>query len=240
MSNIVLLSKETHRDLKLKSNKNAFLARQISVCATCPVEFRNIQTHYPIFFQKNLERDQFAPMILLGLEPKENLFVSDTGWNSSYLPLVLDVQPFVIGRSSQESEQGNVFIDMDSPLIADLADPNGVRIFEESGMESAYLKNVVQNMERLHFGLEFGKGYSDWLAKYDLLEPFVLDIELKDKSMNRLTGFQTINEERFQELEDDLLLEMRQKGYLMPTFMALASLSSITGLIERKNLTIGS
>ena len=68
-----------------------------------------------------------------------------------------------------------------------------------------------------------------------MLEPFVLDVSLQDQSLNRLTGFQTINEERFKELEDELLLEMRGKGYLMPTFMILASMASVTGLIERKN-----
>jgi hypothetical protein len=72
-----------------------------------------------------------------------------------------------------------------------------------------------------------------------LLEPFVLDVALDDQSLNRLTGFQTINEDRFKNLEDNLLLEMHGKGYLMPTYMALASLASVTGLIERKNLKLG-
>lgn len=239
MSNVVLLSKEVHRDLKLKRNKNAFLAHGVSICATFPIEFRDVQAHYPIFFQKTMDKDEYAPMALLGLEPKENLFVSEAGWDCSYIPLAMDVQPFVIGRSSRDDGQGNVFIDMDSPLIADSDDTDGVRIFEETGTESEYLKAVVHDMEKLHFGFETSKDYVEWLLRYDLLEPFVLDVELKDKSINRLTGFQTINEDRLKELEDDLLLEMRKKGYLMPTYMALASLTSIAGLIERKNAKTG-
>ena len=71
MTNVVLLTKENHKDLKLKKDKNAHLAFGVSVCATFPVEFRNIQTHYPIFFQKNPENEKFTPVALLGLEPAE-------------------------------------------------------------------------------------------------------------------------------------------------------------------------
>ena len=179
-------------------------------------------------------------MALLGLEPSENLFVSEAGWDCGYIPLALDVQPFIIGRVDDDNESdGRVFIDLDSPLIADETVTDGVQIFDEMGGETEFLQNTVKNMEMLHFGFETCKGYVDWLVKYDLLEPFVLDVALEDKSLNRLTGFQTISEDRFKELEDDLLLEMRSKGYLMPTYMVLASLSSVTGLIERKNLKLG-
>ena len=240
MTNAVLLTKENHKDLKLKKDKNAHLAQGVSVCATFPVEFRNIQTHYPIFFQKNPENEEFTPVALLGLEPSENLFVSEAGWDCSYIPLALDVQPFIIGRANEDNESdGRVFIDLDSPLIADEGDTDGVRIFDEMGVETEFLQDTVKNMEMLHFGFETCKAYVAWLVKYDLLEPFVLDVALEDKSLNRLTGFQTINEGRFKELEDDLLLEMRGKGYLMPTYMVLASLASVTGLIDRKNLKLG-
>lgn len=240
MTNAVLLTKENHKDLKLKKDKNAHLAQGVSVCATFPVEFRNIQTHYPIFFQKNPENEEFTPVALLGLEPSENLFVSEAGWDCSYIPLALDVQPFIIGRANEDNESdGRVFVDLDSPLIADEGDTDGVRIFDEMGVETEFLQDTVKNMEMLHFGFETCKAYVAWLVKYDLLEPFVLDVALEDKSLNRLTGFQTINEGRFKELEDDLLLEMRGKGYLMPTYMVLASLASVTGLIDRKNLKLG-
>ena len=240
MTNAVLLTKENHKDLKLKKDKNAHLAQGVSVCATFPVEFRNIQTHYPIFFQKNPENEEFTPVALLGLEPSENLFISEAGWDCSYIPLALDVQPFIIGRANEDNESdGRVFIDLDSPLIADEGDTDGVRIFDEMGVETEFLQDTVKNMEMLHFGFETCKAYVAWLVKYDLLEPFVLDVALEDKSLNRLTGFQTINEGRFKELEDDLLLEMRGKGYLMPTYMVLASLASVTGLIDRKNLKLG-
>jgi len=235
MSNVEILTKEKHQNLKLKKNKDAYLGIGNSVCVTFPIEFRNIQSHYPIFFQKNPDGEDFSSVALLGLEPKENLFVTQDGWDCGYVPLALDVQPFVIGRDSKNENDGRVFIDLDSPLIAGDDEENGIAIFDEMGAESEYLKNTVKNMEILHFGFESAKGYVDWLVKYDLLEPFVLDVSLQDQSLNRLTGFQTINEERFKELEDELLLEMRSKGYLMPTFMILASMASVTGLIERKN-----
>ena len=52
MSNVEILTKEKHQNLKLKKNKDAYLGIGNSVCVTFPIEFRNIQSHYPIFFQK--------------------------------------------------------------------------------------------------------------------------------------------------------------------------------------------
>ena len=80
------------------------------------------------------------------------------GWDCGYVPLALDVQPFVIGRDSENENDGRVFIDLDSPLIAGDDEENGIAIFDEMGAESEYLKNTVKNMEMLHFGLKAEKG----------------------------------------------------------------------------------
>ena len=83
--------------------------------------------------------------------------MTQDGWDCGYVPLALDVQPFVIGRDSKNENDGRVFIDLDSPLIAGDDEENGIAIFDEMGAESEYLKNTVKNMEMLHFGFESEK-----------------------------------------------------------------------------------
>ena len=77
------------------------------------------------------------------------------------------------------------------------------------------------------------------LQRYDLLEPFSLDVELRDGSKNRLIGYHLIDEAKLRDLEPGALNELHAAGYLMPIFMAVASLSNISSLVARKNRRLG-
>jgi len=73
------------------------------------------------------------------------------------------------------------------------------------------------------------------LERYELLEPFSLDVELRDGSRHRLVGYHMIDEAKLQALEPGALADLHAAGHLMPIFMAVASLSNIAALVERKN-----
>jgi hypothetical protein len=87
----------------------------------------------------------------------------------------------------------------------------------------------------IHQGLEAAPGFIDALLKLELLESFVLDIELDDRSQNRLTGFYTIHEERLGALDGASLERLHEAGYLQAIYMQIASLSHFRDLIERRN-----
>jgi hypothetical protein len=72
------------------------------------------------------------------------------------------------------------------------------------------------------------------LARYELLEPFSLDVELKNGSKHRMVGYHLINEEKLHDLDPGAVAELHAEGHLMPIFMALASLSNLPKLIARK------
>ena len=50
-----------------------------------------------------------------------------------------------------------------------------------------------------------------------------------------MLGFSAINEEKFQQLPAETLDDWRNKGFLMPAFMVLASMANIQKLIDLKN-----
>ena len=230
----VLLSKEDHKELKIQTGRSEEMGDIVSYCMVVPHEFRDVKHHYPIFFRQLPDQDVFLPMAMLGLEPNENLFIADGQWQCRYIPLIMAVQPFVIGRADENSDEGRVFIDEDSPRIAKNAN-EGVRIFDDFGNETPFMQGIVGGLETLHQGDRAARAMSEWLQKYDLLESFALEVELKDGSRNRLLGFHTINEKKIAELEEAALKEMVEKGYMMPIHMILASLASISDLIELKN-----
>jgi hypothetical protein len=88
----------------------------------------------------------------------------------------------------------------------------------------------------IHQGLLDTPPFLDALKEYNLLESFVLDVELDDGSQGRLAGFYTINEERLAALDAQAIDSLHKAGYLAPIYFQLASLSNFRALIDRKNL----
>jgi hypothetical protein len=143
-------------------------------------------------------------------------------------------QPFSIGF--QVSDEGDkkpiVSIETSSPRISQ---DSGQSVFDADGNPTEYMTRVMKKLEALHYGHEHNKGFIGALVKYELLEPFTLKIPLKDNSNNKLVGFYTINEGKLHDLNGTILANLNTNGYLQPIYMALASYSCVTGLIERKN-----
>jgi hypothetical protein len=90
-------------------------------------------------------------------------------------------------------------------------------------------------LEHLHAGFEHAQKYVAALTELQLLENVSLEIELADGSTNQLFGFQTIDEDRLAGLSAEHLRELQQQGFLLPTYMALASTPNMGRLVRRKN-----
>ncbi len=229
MPNHVLLNNVQHKDLRVITRHGAEFGDDVMYTATFPAEFRTLQAHYPIVFRKTDDGRSFEPIALFGFQAGENLFLADDGWDAPEVPLMIQRQPFLIGRNGDELM---IHLDLDSPRISKT---EGEPIFLPHGGVSDYLERINSMLFAIHQGLQQNVGFVEALLKHELLESFVFDIELDDGSQNRLAGFYTINEERLAALDAAAIAELHQAGYLQPIYMVLASLSQFRGLIDRKN-----
>ena len=223
---------DAHRDLRILTGRSVALGDSVMSCLTAPAEFRNVQAHYPILFQRNLATGLFSALALFGFERGENLFLSDGGWDARALPLAMEIQPLLIGRPRHAGGEKQVHIDMASPRLSKDA---GTRLFDDDGRPSPYLDAMAEKLGSLDMAHEASGAYFAALQRLDLLEPFSLEIELDDGSKNRLVGFHIVNEEALRALGGDDLAALNADGHLLPTFMAIASLSNLGSLIARKN-----
>ena len=229
MTNTVLLNNVDHQDLRIITDRSARYGDDMMSAITFPSEFRNLQAHYPIVFQKAADGSTFQPMALFGFQEHENLFLVDTGWDATYVPLVIERQPFFIGVSGDELM---VHVDLDSPRISHTT---GEEVFLTHGGSTEFLERMNSVLLAIHQGLQNTPSFIAALLAHDLLESFVCDIELNDGSQNRLAGFYTINEERLNSLGGLALEQLNQAGHLQAIYMVIASLSNFRALIERKN-----
>jgi hypothetical protein len=238
MPNHALLNNVEHKQLRIVTARGAAWGDALMSALTFPAEFRELQGHYPIVFAKNGDGTSFDPIALFGFQQGENLFLGagKNGWDAPYIPLTVERQPFLIGRPADGAEdQLLIHVDLDSPRLSTL---EGEPLFLSYGGSTEYLERVSRVLRSIHDGLETSKSFIEALLHLELLESFVLDIELDDGSQNRLAGFYTINEERLASLKADQLARLHEAGYLQAIYMAVASLSQFRGLIERKNRAV--
>lgn len=226
MQKLELLNNITHKDLRIITRRGAEWGDAVMSAPVTPDEFRSLQAHYPILFQRDAQ-GRFQPIVLFGLEDGENLFLGPDGWNAHYLPLSMQRMPFMIGVADDELR---MLVDMASPRISQGAE--GEAVFLPHGGNTEFLERANAILKALHEGLQATPEFVDVLVAHDLLEPFVLDVERPDGSHGRLVGLHTIHEERLAALDANTIGVLHQADYLQPIYMAIASMSNLHSLIR--------
>lgn len=232
MANPVLLNNLQHRDLRVITRRGAEFGDQVMSAVTFPSEFRDVQACYPIVFRKTVDGLGFEPIALFGFQENENLFLKGERWDAPYLPMMIERQPFLIGV---DGEQLMVNIDLDHPRVSP---SDGEPIFLPHGGNTEFLEQSNSLLSGIHEGLQSSPGFLAALLENELLESFVLDVELNDGSQNRLVGFYTINEDRLQALSGEAIAKLHAANYLQAIYLVIASLSNFRALIDRKNAAI--
>jgi hypothetical protein len=197
------------------------------------LEFRDIQSCYPILFTKDPNTGGFFAAALLGLETGQNLFLQDDGWDAAYVPALVQRQPFLIATGGKDDEKPPVAsLDIDHPRVSKEV---GKALFDSAGNSTKFLDQKIAVLDKLHRGLQHSSGFIDTLLRNELLEKITLDIAFNDGSKQTLQSFYSIAEERLYQLKGDVLESLNQAGYLQPIFMVVASLSRTRDLIDRRN-----
>ncbi|MCK7598583.1 SapC family protein [Microbulbifer sp. CAU 1566] len=237
MANAVLLNNVEHRELRVITERSGKLGDNSWYALTFPLEFRALQGQYPIFFQKDANTGNFFPLVLLGLQPGENLYLRGEQWAASHIPLTIRRDPFLIGRQSfvedgiQKSRRV-IHIDLDSPRISR---EQGEPLFLEYGGSSPFLDSVSDMLDAIHMGIEQSEKFVRALQIHGLLESFTLDVTLNNGESSQLKGFYTIDEERLRALNGEDLNDLHKAGFLEAIYMAIASQSQLRRLIDEKN-----
>ena len=236
MTDYKVLNKDIHNGVRVITTRGKHYGDNVMHAMTFPAEFRDIQSCYPIFFCKDTESGSFYPVALFGLEQQENLFLTDDGWDATYIPMSMRRHPFLIGFQADDQQPDGrrpvVSIDMDNPRVAE---GDGERLFYDDGSASPYLTEMISILESIHAGHEHNKGFIQTLVEHDLLEAFTLEVTLRNGTRNQLTGFYTIKETNLYQLDGSTLQSLNKQGFLQAIFMAVASHARLRPIVEKKS-----
>ena len=232
-----ILNSKDHASLRINTQARAEFGDQVMQCITFPFEFRNIQAWYPIFFQTDRDSNLY-PLALFGFEEGENLFLQEPDWKAGYVPAMMRREPFLIGVKEGQDAAGEIHqarvlsIDVEHPRVSQ---EEGESLFNPLGDRTDYLEEQANLLETLHDGLSHCQAFTQTLQEYELIEDVTLDIRLNDGTHNQMIGLSAVNEDAVRELTGDQLEKLSKEGFLMPLYMAIASMSNVQRLIELKN-----
>lgn len=236
MPNYQMLNNVEHQNVRIITDRSAAYGDNVHFVMTFPIEFRRVQSCFPIFFQKDANNGKFFPLALLGVEEGQNLFLGESGWDADYVPLMIQRHPFLIGyQQDAEADDGKravISIDMDSPRISE---SDGEPLFLPHGGTSDFLAAMTSILEDIQYGHQMNEEFVNALLEFDLIESVAMEVELNNESKRQLLGLYTINEDRLEQLDGEALGKLHSKHYLLPIYMILASLSCFRTLIDKMN-----
>jgi len=237
LANPVILSSETHRNVRVITTRGAEFGENIHMVPVIGDELVNLVLDFPVYLIKSQETGKFGLNALLGFEPGENLYLQGEDWAASYLPLFMRRQPFLLafsgdGNEMREKQQANIAIDMDSKRIND---SEGEAIFNEDGSKTPYLENIIKHLATLGAGLESNEVFIEELTKHDLIEPTQLNVTFSNGDKKSFQGINTIDVVKLFKLKGDVLEPLNNNGFLQACYLVAASMGQVQKLVKMKN-----
>lgn len=229
--NLVPVNISRHQGKKIKQIQGFGFAANFHIASVMVHEFARVAALYPVVFLEDKDQDSFRPVVLMGLDENENLFVNSDGkWNSSYVPAIIRRYPFALANAGQEGKF-TVCIDEGSELIDD---NEGVPLFDDKGEAAPALENVKRYLGELQQMNAFTNEFCKYLVAHNMLTPMNMRVRHSDQIKN-INGCYVINEERLNGLSVERFMELRDKSYLAAIYAHLLSLAQVERLVQLKD-----
>lgn len=228
----VALNRETHKKSKIApSNDFKFSAKTNSIVLTS-IEFIEAAKEYPIVFAKMAD-GKIIPVALLSLRNDENLFVNADGkWDARYIPAFVRRYPFVLAEKS--GDEFTVCIDEAFP---GLNDKDGQPLFDEKGENTPFLKNALDFMNNYQAQFKRTESFVNRLKDLDLLTEMSAKAELAGGENYLLGGLMVVDEQKLLKLTPKKAHDLFQSGELGWIYAHLISLSNMSRLLDKMQVT---
>jgi hypothetical protein len=197
-------------------------------------EFVPAGRHYPIVFISG-DGKNFNAVAVVGMNTKENLFVSDGRWTGeAYMPAYARRYPFCMARMNvNQVEQKNRLICVEQSAI----DTQGEAMFDDKGQPTSKWQDFERLLGEYEGDLERMREMCAILADYGLLEPFTMKATLKPEKGGGsmlLGGMHRVAEKNIENLNAAQLKNLIRRGIMARIYVHLLSLEHFGNLLDRK------
>jgi len=225
-----LLTKEQHGGLGLVApeKRYGFCADARAIPLTVG-EVPSAMKDYPIIF---MSQEQPVMLAVTGLIDDVNLFVDENGdWEENrYVPAYVRRHPFGLA-SETGGERMAVVLDRGFDGVAD----GGEQALFENGEPTQVTQTAVEFCKKYEQDRQVTEEFAKRLLDFDLLRPQTGQYTPTGASEPRsFAQYVGIDEERFNALSDEQIIEMRKNGMLPIVHALLMSLGNWRLILQRR------
>jgi hypothetical protein len=235
--NVETIHKDKHSKLRLKPNPDWVHAKGTHLAGITLNELSATACNYPIVFVQNPGNQVFHPVAMLGLRQGENAYYNAEGWDGTYVPLMIQRHPFMIGfddAKPEDSKELTACLNRTSPFLTD--DPNeGIALFKEDGTETDLLVTVHNLLRGIFDGERLTEQFTAKLTELKVFAPFEFVMQMQSGETRKITGMFTIDEQKMRELKPEQLQELHKLDFLAPAYIIMGTLFQLNTLLKLRN-----
>jgi hypothetical protein len=232
------VDKGKHARVRVKPNPDFVHAKGFNLAAISLAELSACTANYPVVFVQNPDNQRFRPVVMFGLRPGENVFYDKDGWDTTYVPLMVQRHPFLIGFDDRDENSKTLTICLDKNSIF-LSEDEGIPLFNEAGEETDYLKSRNMLLGETFEGEKMSEQFTLKLAALNLLTPFELILQPQNAELRKVAGMFTIDERKLGELNPEQLQDLHKLGFLAACYIILGSMFQVHRLMKLRNQKSG-
>lgn len=233
-TSVVPLDKQKHAGLGLRPDHGYRWCAEMNAAYLNAVEFLKAALDYPIAFAKDPKNGEYAPVAVLGLRQKENLFVTAGGaWRPhTYIPAYFRRYPFCIAelppaKDGDGQAQRLVCVQEDQ-----LSDKSSVPLFNSNGDPTPSWEPIQKLLEAIEGARQQTRVLTRRLEALGLLVPFDAVAMPRKGERMRLQGLYRVDEEKLSELQGKDVKNMMKKGEMRAIYAHLLSLENFARLLD--------
>ena len=241
MARYEVLNNISHAGLRVITSFGPEFGDAVGMLPAFPTEFAELQREYPIFLKQDAGSGEYQPVILLGFEPRENLFLHEGRWAANYLPGAVARGPFLIGfqqrgSAGEPETEPVIHVDMEHPRIGT---DHGEAVFLPHGGHSAYLEHIITVLRGIHGGAQASHLMCAAFKALDLIQPVPLEVRFDSEYGVKVGGLHGIDRQRLAALGPSDLHALHQAGWLEGAYLMLASQHNVRRLLAEKQRRLG-
>ena len=226
-----VLSKKNHAQKLIKPKDDLLFLKNQAMIPICIFELQKVTQSLPVVFAKDAE--YMRPYCLMGLKPDENLLVNPNGsWGLPYLPALIDVYPFRLGKGDDEKF---VLVFDEASKLVDEKEP-GIPLFNSDGTESDLFKKYIDRLVQIESSHRVVEGVSALLDEFNLLVPFSIKDTENCDGQKGFGGLFRIDLAVFDSLDDQQFIRLRKASALSLIYGHFFSMVNISRLQSLKKL----
>ncbi len=227
---LVPLNNRKHLSLRVKEQVNFSFTKNCNAAILTTAEFEKASKIYPVLFVR--DGDDIVPCALFGIEQGQNLFLKwNHQWDASYIPASIRRYPFSLVKVVHEQKKDHIVcIDEASPLTGKQGEYS---LFQKNGKQSQYLREKIQFLQEYQVEYEHTQQFVNALRKLELLEPMSANISLVNGETLSITGFYTIDKNKFRNLNKEHYFELIQNDDMKLIYEHFSSLDNFASLIDK-------